>query len=274
MPESDYYSILGVDKGADQAKIKEAFRRLAFQYHPDRNSGESHNDDKMKAVNEAYAVLSDPGKRQEYDAMRERFGSSAHDHFRQTYTEKDIFSGSDIHHIFEEMARSFGLRGGNEIFKDFYGPGYRSFEFRRPGFRGKGFVYSGKFKGGANNPFQLPGIKSLGWLSKLILGRIGGAMLPQQGADVHDVIHLQPEFAQQGGPFPYRHRTRKKKLVVMIPKGIKEGQQIRLSGMGTDGNQGGPAGDLYLKVAMRRSLTERLKKLSTSLFKPRYPRQR
>jgi DnaJ-class molecular chaperone len=269
MQPNDYYATLGVDRNADQDAIKEAFRHLAFKYHPDRNKDDSSTADKMKAVNEAYAVLSDPQKRREYDAMRERFGTSAHDQFRRNYTEQDIFSGSDINHIFEEMARSFGLRGGNEIFRDFYGPGYRSFEFKRPGFRGRGFIYSGKHPGRRNSPLPFPGMKPLSWFSKFILQRIGGAISPQSGTDVHDVIYLQPEFARQGGPYPYLHRRKNKKLVIKVPPGIREGQQIRLSGMGNDGSHGALPGDLYLKITIRRPLIERVKQLADSIFKPK-----
>ena len=131
MEQQDYYQILGVEQDATSKQIKDAYRKLALQYHPDRNHGDPESGEKMKAVNEAYAVLSAPQKRQEYDLMRPRFGSSAYSQFRQTYSEQDIFSGSDINRIFEEMARSFGLRGFDEIFKEFYGQGSQTYEFNK-----------------------------------------------------------------------------------------------------------------------------------------------
>ena len=92
MTQTDYYKILGIPKTAKAEQIKEAYRKLAFRYHPDR-SGEDGNADRMKQINEAYAALSDPAKRQEYDSLRDQFGPGAYDHFRQTYSDQEIFRG-------------------------------------------------------------------------------------------------------------------------------------------------------------------------------------
>ena len=93
---SDYYQVLGVPPDSESGKIKQAYRDLAFKYHPDRNTENPAAAEKMKQVNEAYAVLSDTRKRREYDALRQQYGSSARNQFRQQHSEKDIFSGSDI----------------------------------------------------------------------------------------------------------------------------------------------------------------------------------
>ena len=148
MESKDYYQILGIEKDATSQKIKQAYRDLAFKYHPDRNASDSGAVEKMKALNEAYAVLSNPEKKKEYDALKERYGSTAYNQFRQSYSEQDIFRGSDIHQVFEEMARSFGMRGFDELFKQFEGRGYRRFETKRPGLHVKGFIFSGWLGGG------------------------------------------------------------------------------------------------------------------------------
>jgi DnaJ-class molecular chaperone len=259
MAQRDYYQLLGVDQDAEPKKIKEAYRELAFKYHPDRNEKNPDSAEMMKSVNEAYAVLSNAEKRRAYDAMRNRFGDNAYGQFRNTYSEQDIFNDSDIHQIFEEMARSFGLRGVDAIFGDFYGSRYQRFAFRQQGLHGKGFIYRGGFgkRRGKTMPGSAP--PGVGRLATYLFQKVAGLSLPQTGEDIHDTIHLTPEFARSGGPFPYHHRRRSKKLVVSIPAGTKEGQQIRLSQMGAAGKNGGPTGDLYLNVKFKKPLLEKAK---------------
>ncbi len=266
MAQQDYYRILGVDREADAKKIKEAYRELAFKYHPDRNEKNPDSAETMKQVNEAYAVLSDVEKRRAYDNLCNRFGDNAYGQFRNTYSERDIFTGSDVHQIFEEMARSFGLRGVDSIFSDFYGSKYKGFEFKQHGLHGKGFIYRGGFgnrrrKSMAGGP--PPGV---GRLAKYLLQKVTGQSLPQMGEDIHDTIRLDPEFTRTGGPYPYHHRRRSKKLVVKIPAGTKEGQEIRLSRMGATGKNGAPSGDLYLKVKLKKPILEKARDFIVSTF--------
>lgn len=255
----DYYTILGIDPKAEFKQVKAAYRNLAFQYHPDRNNADSGSAEKMKAINEAYAVLSHPQKRREYDRLRLQFGPSACHQFRQRYSEQDIFKGSDIHRIFEEMAQSFGLRGGDDIFKEFYGQGYRRFEFKRQGVFVKGFIFSGGFKRSQPNLNRASGPGYLGRLSKFLLGKFSRAEAPEKGEDLNDTILITPEMAHQGGPYAYFLKEKSKKLVVKVPAGIRDRQRIRLPGMGTDGKGGASAGDLYLTVRMRKPILERIK---------------
>jgi DnaJ-class molecular chaperone len=266
MSQEDYYQILGVEQDADEKKIKDAYRSKAFRYHPDRNEKNPGSAEMMKQVNEAYAVLSNAEKRREYDAMRNRFGESAYSQFRNTYSEQDIFKGSDIQQIFEEMARSFGLRGVDSIFKDFYGPGYQRFEFKHRGLWGKGFVYSGGFGKRHGKAMASSDALGIGGFARYLLNKVTGVKLPKVGEDIHDTIYLTPEFAGSGGPYPYHHQRRSKKLVVKIPAGTKEGQQIRLARMGIAGKNGGVNGDLYLKVKFKKPLLEKAKTLIASAF--------
>ncbi len=255
MSDNNYYQALNVRHDADDQEIKASYRKLAFKYHPDRNEGNPGAADKMKSINEAYAVLSDPDKRRQYDMLYQQYGDRANSQFRQTYTQEDIFKGTDIQQIYEEMARAFGLRGFDDIFKDFYGKGH-SFEFRQPGMFGKGFIFNSGTRGdGAGQTHQ----RILGSIAQKMLGKLTGILLPQRGGDLHDVIVLNPEFATQGGPYAYYHRSLNKKLVVQIPNGVHDGQKIRLTGMGKEGTHGGDPGDLLLKVKIRTPFIRKLK---------------
>ena len=113
---SDYYETLGVSKNATQDEIKKAYRKLAFEYHPDRNKS-SDAEEKFKKISEAYAVLSDQEKRKNYD----NFGS---EQFSKMYNQQDIFRGAN----FEDL---------NDLLKNFFGSNFEDFGFR--GFEGGGF---------------------------------------------------------------------------------------------------------------------------------------
>jgi DnaJ-class molecular chaperone len=265
MKEKDYYEILGANRNSTQQEIKEAYRKLAFQYHPDRNRENPSAVEKMKEINEAYAVLSDSRKRKDYDFLREQYGSYGYDRFKQSHSQEDIFRGSDINQIFEEMAKSFGFRGFDEVFRESYGQGYRTFEFRRPGVFGRGFIFFGpgigrkKHEEISVSSESLPGIA--GKLARYLLKRTIGIRESVRGKDLEDVIYLYPQQALEGAKGKYFHRKRSKELVINIPPGIKEGQKIRLKKMGREGKYGGEPGDLYLNVKIKKPLLRRLRSL-------------
>jgi len=263
MPDMDYYEVLEVSENASDKQIKEAYRHLAFQYHPDRNQ-DPGSSGKMRAINEAYAVLSNANKRRDYDTIKRQFGSAAYDRFRSTYTENDIFRGSDINRIFEEMAAAFGFRGFEEVFKQAYGEGYRSFEFKRLGFTAKGFVFTSRSRKDGNTQAGRPPFLAK-MFSRYVLRKLAGVELPERGADVAETIELTPQEARDGGPYPFFYRKKGKKLVVIVPPRLREGQRIRLAGMGEDGKGHGSPGDLYLKVKIQKPLLERIKGILSSL---------
>ena len=268
MNQKDYYQILEVEKEASPQKIKEAYRKLAFRYHPDRNKGNPSAVEKMKEINEAYAVLSDPKKRSDYDTFREQYGPYGYDRFKQRYSEQDIFRGSDINQIFEGMARAFGFRSFEEVFRESYGQGVHTFEFQRPGVSGSGFIFFGPGSGRSDQqgiPVSseiFPG--TLGKIIRYFLKKTFGMREPDRGKDLEDVIYLDPRQALEGAKGKYPHRKRSKELIITLPPGMKEGQKIRLKGMGAPGKDGGEPGDLYLKVKIKKPLLEKVRELLKS----------
>jgi len=112
---ADYYKTLGVDKKASGAEIKKAYRKLALKYHPDKTKGDKTLEIKFKEISEAYAVLSDPKKREQFDT----YGS---ENFQQRYSQEDIFKNSNMGDILKE----FGFGGGGG-FSDLFGGGRGGF---------------------------------------------------------------------------------------------------------------------------------------------------
>ncbi len=255
MENKDYYDTLGIDQHATAGQVKEAYRKLALHYHPDRNQ-DGDAAAKMKEINEAYAVLSHSDRREEYDTLRTSFGPSAQERFRRGYTDQDIFRGSDIRQVYEEISRTFGFRNFDDIFREFYGTGYRTFEFRRHGVFGGSFVFDarpgGGLKGraGQRNPFIAPLTK---WINRT-LKKKWGIELPVDGKDLEDRITIPSALAGSGGKIRYVCRLHRKELDVTIPAGIKDGRRLRLKGMGGAGKGGGRPGDLYLTIRVRKPI--------------------
>jgi len=205
----DYYKILGVSRDASLDEIKRAYRRLALKYHPDRNPGDKEAEEKFKEINEAYAVLSDPEKRRQYDT----FGAEA---FHQRFSEEEIFRGFDIGDLLKDFGFStsdifstlFGGRKGRVRYTTFGGP-----------FGGVGFDF-----GGAPQPQK------------------GRDLVAEM------TITLE-EAARGGERLITLERAgRAERISVKIPPGVRDGQKLRIAGKGESGRGGGPPGDLYVEV--------------------------
>ena len=122
----DYYEVLGVPRNASKDQIKDTYRKLAMQFHPDRNKS-PEAEEKFKEISEAYAVLSDDEKRQQYNAL-------GHAGFDQRYTREDIFRGADFDSVFRDL-------GFGDLFRAFFGGGGFGGEFRERSNRGQDLVY-------------------------------------------------------------------------------------------------------------------------------------
>jgi len=212
MPEKPYYKTLGVSENASQEDIKKAYRKLAMKYHPDRNPGNQEAEAKFKDVSEAYAVLSDPEKRKQYDT----FGAEG---FQNRFSQEDIFRDFDFGSIFRE----FGFRGGQNqnIFTQFFG--------------GQG---ASSFKGRGPTQRQHHG------------GGFGGKARGVKGQDLIYELSLTLEEAAKTTEktISYMSHGKQEQVSVKIPAGVSTGKRLRLSGKGEPSPYGGPAGDMFIQI--------------------------
>lgn len=206
----EYYEILGVAKNATKDEIKKAYRKLALKYHPDKNKGDKAAEEKFKEISEAYAVLSDPEKKQQYDT----YGSA---NFHQRYSQEDIFRNFDLNDILRQFG--FGMGGGQQS---------------------SGFS-SGMGGGGFNSFFSHGGMHG---------GCGGGCHQPEKGQDMTYQITVTLDEVLNGAErsISLRKNGHPQQVSVKIPKGIEEGKKLRLKGKGGPSKNGGPPGDLFLKV--------------------------
>lgn len=210
MSGKDYYKILGISKSASDEEIKKAYRKLAMKYHPDRNKDDKVAEGKFKDISEAYAVLSNKEKRQQYDM----FGSEG---FHRKFSQEDIFRDFDFGSIFSE----FGFKGRSQGgFGNIFGGRYGSF-------RGGGSPFGDSF--GAHNRRPQP-----------VKGRDIIYELPLTLEDVMENSEKLISYHRDG--------SHQEKISVKIPAGISSGKKLRLTGKGNPGMNGGPHGDLYIKI--------------------------
>ncbi len=277
----DYYSTLGVSRAATDDELKRAYRRLALQYHPDKNPGDRESEDRFKEISEAYAVLMDRQKRRQYDQFREaRSGSSgAAGGFRYSQDEifRDLFANPDLSSIFREMNREFGNAGIR--FDDAF--------VRQVFFGGRGFIFGGVFFGAplgvlwrrasrmavdpgsgrsevrrAEGDERLVeaqprgllsaighGIKAaIDWVSGVLSGGLGPSA---EGLNLryHLTITAQEAAAGTRKRVAFMRGEHLEELMVTIPPGIRSGTRLRLTGKGLEGDAGA-RGDLYLRITI------------------------
>jgi curved DNA-binding protein len=225
MEFKDYYKILGVDKGADAEAVKKAYRKLAGKYHPDKNPGSKAAEERFKEVNEANEVLSDPEKRKRYDQLGARWNDPG---FQNGYT--GGFGGFGG----REAAGAGGGRRRSRTFTEedlgeMFGGGGSFSDFFETYFGGAGM-------GGGAGPGM--GRQGGAWAG----GRPGG----QPGADYQADVEITLEEAYSGAKKVFEINGRKLRLA--FKPGIADGRVIRMEGKGGRGANGGPDGDLHLRI--------------------------
>lgn len=223
--DKDFYSVLGVGKDADQTEIKKAYRKLAKQYHPDRNAGDDASEQKFKSIGEAHSVLSDPEQRREYDAIRSMTGGGAR------FTAGGPGGGAG----FEDIFSSFGGGGGGSRMR--YSSGGAS-------------PFAGG--GGGGEPDLEDILSMFGGGGQAGYGGQGAGFRaprgPQKGQDLTARTSLSFRDAVEGRTISLD--VNGEKVNAKIPAGVKDGQKIRLRGKGAHGAGGAARGDLILAVSV------------------------
>jgi curved DNA-binding protein len=212
----DYYQTLGVSRTASDDEIKKAFRKLARQYHPDVAKDKKKAEEKFKEINEAYEVLGDASKRKKFDELGANWKSGAE--FRPPPGYGGFGGGQ-------------AFRGGRASTEDFEfgGTGFSDFFEQLFGGARRG---AGGFGGGRGQAFA------------------------ERGSDVEGDIMVSLEESMRGSVrevnvrHPVGRTVKTETHQVKIPPGVTEGQKLRLTGRGVPGENGGPAGDLYLRVRL------------------------
>jgi molecular chaperone DnaJ len=208
----DYYEVLGVPRTASDKEIKAAYRKLARKYHPDVNKGDSAAEEKFKEVAEAFAVLSDKGKRANYDR-------SGHEAFGAGF---DPFAGFDARHF------DFGSGNLSDLFEMFAGGG-------RGGFRANAPQRGGNLQFETRVSFM-----------DAVNGTTLDLKIPRRAActDCSGSGRLRGASCRRcsgRGLMPVEERVKAR-----VPAGVDDGSTLRLAGRGDAGRMGGPAGDLFL----------------------------
>lgn len=212
MDFKDYYSIMGLERDASQDEIKRAYRKLARKYHPDV-SKETNAEALFKELGEAYAVLKDPEKRAAYDELGANWKAGQDFQPPPNWDAGYEFTGG-------------GFSGGDssvhsDFFESLFGQGFGSAQAdrRQTGFHARGEDHHAKVLIDLEEAYK--------------------------GA-TRDITLRSPEL-DSGGHVTTKQRT----LSVKIPKGVKQGQRIRLTGQGSPGHGKGQAGDLYLEIEFK-----------------------
>ena len=227
--QKDFYKVLGVSKDADEATIKKAYRKLARTWHPDQNKGNPEAEERFKEIGEAYTVLSNPEQRQQYDAIR-AMGAGG---FRG-----GAGGGGASGVNFEDIFGAFGGgNGGNVRFSTSGGGAGINLDDILGAFGGFG---GGSSRG--SSPFA----------GASQFGDFGGAhgspyqQAPQKGEDLHASTRITLKQSLSG--VNIKLAVSGNPMTVKVPKGIKDGQSVRLRGKGKASLNGGATGDLIVTI--------------------------
>jgi DnaJ-class molecular chaperone len=236
MNYKDYYQVLGVPKNAPEKDVKSAYRRLARKWHPDANpTNQKQAEERFKEIQEAYEVLGDPEKRRKYDMLGTDWQQAA----RQAEQQRRYRSAQNDTFNFNFGDMGGASSGGPSGFSDFFDMFFSGIG-RRNTAQSAGFAQRGQ---------------DLETTIELTLRDVYDGGKKSVSLQVEDVCpRCRGTGTDRGGLCTQCHGTGRllstKKFEVTIPKGISEGQRIRLAGQGGAGIAGGPNGDLFLIVKL------------------------
>ena len=256
----DYYEVLGVEKGADEAAIKKAYRVLAKKYHPDVNPGDKEAEQKFKEASEAYAILSDPEKRRQYD----QFGHAAFDGGSGGFGGFD-FNGADFGDIFGDL---FGdLFGGRRAGRGSNGPMKGANVRTSVRIKFEEAVFGVEKEIELTLKDECPNCHGSGakpGTSPETCPKCGGKgqVVFTQQSFFRTVRNVQtcPECSGSGKVIKDKcgdchgsgYIANRKKIQISVPAGIDNGQSVRIRDKGEPGINGGPRGDLLVEVIVQR----------------------
>jgi molecular chaperone DnaJ len=243
MEFKDYYQVLGVSRDADEKQIKSAYRKLARKYHPDANTEDANAEDRFKEITEAYEVLKDPDKRTKYD----RFGA---DWERYQHAEDAGYSagpqdfsswfsgapgGGRVHYEY----RTGGDSGFSDFFETLFGDSFGGRTTTRERVRtqpqrGQDFEY----------PVEIPLRDAYHGTSRRFDVQIQERCLSCGGSGMNG-----RGFCPQCGGSGTTPKS--KTIEVQIPAGVRTGSRVRVAGQGSPGVDGGPNGDIYLRITVK-----------------------
>ena len=219
--EKDFYKALGVSKDASADEIKKAYRKLAKQYHPDRNPGDKSAEDRFKEVGEAYQVLSNESDRKQYDAIRSLAGGGPR------FAAGGGGGGAGFEDVFSQMfgggAGFGGACNSNVRYQTSGGGGGAGFEDILSMFGGQAAGGGGRF------------------------GGFGSNRRPERGQDLITEVSIPLRQAVSGTTVKLT-TARGNSVTARIPAGVTDGQKIRISGKGGAGANGGAPGDIIVTV--------------------------
>ena len=251
MAKRDFYDVLGVNKSASPEELKSAYRKLAVKHHPDKNPGDKTSEDKFKEASEAYNILSDQEKKQNYD----NFGHAAFENGGGR--QGGGFEGADFSDIFEDFFGDFGGGGrgrgrkssnnrGSDLRYDLSISLQEAYQGKKQDIKFSTTEKCNTCKGNGSKPDHSPDRCSVCGGNGKVRSNQGFFTVQQTchqcAGSGEEITNPCNDCNGQG------NKQASKKISVTIPKGVDDGTRIRLAGKGEAGSRGGTSGDLYLFI--------------------------